>query len=146
MEIQADHQFGQIRACISLMDADALTLASGSDEAVAATHISNAQLATLTLHGVVTSTHTHWTASYGAESHGVLVPLNAFVLDGPAPYMNVFIRQQLHGYPGGNNLEAIVEVRNLLEQGYHPFLSPDGETIYLVQVPRSIQGGLVFSF
>jgi len=39
-----------------------------------------------------------------------------------------------------------VDVRNLLAQGYHPFVSPDGETLYLVQVPRSIQGGFAFSF
>ena len=42
--------------------------------------------------------------------------------------------------------EALVEVRNLLAQGYHPFVAPDGETIYFVQVPRAVQGGLVFSF
>jgi len=146
VEMSASHQFGQVTACVSFEDANALSLSSASTATTPATHTANAQLATLSLHGAVTATHTRWSASYGAESNGVLVPLDAFSLDGPAPYMNVFLRQQIHGGSGGNNLEAIIEVRNLLAQGYHPFLSPDGETLYLVQVPRSVQGGLVFSF
>ena len=146
LELNASHQFGDVNACVSFTDANALTLSEGPALRPPPTHTANAQLANLSLHGVITQTGTHWTASYGAESHGVLVPLDAFSIDGPAPFMNVYLRQQIRGGSGGNNLEAIIEVRNLLAQGYHPFLSPDGETLYLVQVPRSIQGGLVFSF
>jgi hypothetical protein len=146
VEMSASHQFGQVTASVTFEDANALSLSAASTATTPVTHTANAQLATVSLRGMVTATHTRWSASYGAESNGVLVPLDAFSLDGPAPYMNVFLRQQLHGGAGGNNLEAIIEVRNLLAQGYHPFLSPDGETLYLVQVPRSVQGGLVFSF
>jgi hypothetical protein len=43
-------------------------------------------------------------------------------------------------------LEATVDVTNLLEQGYRPFLSADGRTLYLAQAPRSLQAGLAFTF
>jgi hypothetical protein len=39
-----------------------------------------------------------------------------------------------------------VDVTNLLAQGYLPFLSADGRTLYLAQSPRAIQGGLSFTF
>ena len=43
-------------------------------------------------------------------------------------------------------MEALIDVRNLLAQGYRPFLSPDGRTLYLVQAARAIRGGVSFTF
>jgi hypothetical protein len=37
-------------------------------------------------------------------------------------------------------------VTNLLAQGYQPFLSADGHTLFLAQSPRTIQAGLSFTF
>jgi hypothetical protein len=42
--------------------------------------------------------------------------------------------------------EALVDVRNLLAEGYRPFLTRDGSTLYFAQTERSIQGGLSFTF
>jgi hypothetical protein len=39
-----------------------------------------------------------------------------------------------------------VDVRNLLAQGYVPMWTPDGGTLYLVQSPRTLRGGLAFNF
>ena len=36
--------------------------------------------------------------------------------------------------------------RNLLAQGYRPVMSADGSAVYLVQVARSVRGGLSFTF
>jgi hypothetical protein len=141
-----EHQFGAVNASVSLIDAEAMKLVDAGTNLQPSTRVGNAQLATIALRGFVPASHTHWAASYGIESEGVLVPVEAFDLDGPAPYMNIMIRQPIHWRSGANNLEALVDVRNLLAQGYHPFVSPDGETLYLVQVPRSIQGGFAFSF
>jgi hypothetical protein len=141
-----EHQFGAVNACVSLVNADAMKIGDSGADQLPRTHIGNAQLASIAFRGTVPATYTHWMASYGIESDGVLVPLEAFDLDGPAPYMNIVIRQPIHWRSGSNNLEALIDVRNLLAQGYHPFVSPDGETLYLVQVPRSIQGGFAFSF
>jgi hypothetical protein len=43
-------------------------------------------------------------------------------------------------------MEALVDVRNLMAQGYVPVVGQDGQTIYLVQSARSIRGGVAFSF
>jgi hypothetical protein len=50
----------------------------------------------------------------------------------------------MHILPSG--LEALIDVRNLLAQGYRPVLSSDGSTVYLVQGTRCIRAGLAFSF
>jgi hypothetical protein len=43
-------------------------------------------------------------------------------------------------------MEAVVDLRNLLAQGYIPMLGPDGKTVYLVQSARSVRGGVSFTF
>ena len=62
------------------------------------------------------------------------------------PYLDVFIRQPIpqgHFIPA--QMEALVDVRNLMAQGYVPVVGQDGQTIYLVQSARSIRGGVAFS-
>jgi hypothetical protein len=41
---------------------------------------------------------------------------------------------------------ASAELRNLLAQGYVPISTPDGRTLYLIQNPRALRGGLSFVF
>jgi hypothetical protein len=43
-------------------------------------------------------------------------------------------------------MEALVDVRNLLAQGYVPVVGQDGQTVYLVQSARAIRGGVAFTF
>jgi hypothetical protein len=59
----------------------------------------------------------------------------------------MFLRQPIHRgriFPGG--IEAVVDVRNLLAQGYYPFMTPDGSMLYFAQAGRSIEGGIAFTF
>jgi hypothetical protein len=44
------------------------------------------------------------------------------------------------------NMEALIDLRNLLAQGYVPVMGPDGQTVYLVQSARSVRGGVAFTF
>jgi hypothetical protein len=43
-------------------------------------------------------------------------------------------------------MEASAELRNLLAQGYLPLTTPGGESVLLVNTPRSIRGALAFVF
>jgi outer membrane receptor protein involved in Fe transport len=43
-------------------------------------------------------------------------------------------------------LDLTVDVSNLLAEGYRPFLSADGRTLYLASSPRTLQAGLSFTF
>ena len=63
------------------------------------------------------------------------------------PFLNLFIRQRIPtlGFLP-THLEALVDLRNLLAQGYVPVMGQDGQTVYLVQAARSIRGGVSFTF
>jgi hypothetical protein len=98
------------------------------------------------LSGMVPRTHTRWIASYRWVSGGALTPVDMFNASAGQsdPYLNIFIRQPIPSL--GGHVEALIDIRNLLAQGYIPVLGQDGETIYLVDSARSIRGGVSFTF
>jgi hypothetical protein len=101
------------------------------------------------LKGVLPKTHTEWTASYRWTDGPVLSPVDIFNTSaGRAdPFFGIMIRQPIPGmgfFPG--HVEAIVDIRNLLAQGYVPVLGQDGRTVYLVQSARAVRGGVAFTF
>jgi hypothetical protein len=99
--------------------------------------------------GTLPCSHTRWIASYRWISGQALTPVDMFnASPGQAdPYLNLFFRQPIPGtsfLPG--HVDALVDVRNLLAQGYVPVLGQDGQTVYLVQSARAIRGGVAFTF
>ncbi len=99
--------------------------------------------------GYIPSSGTRWVASYKWTSGSSLSPVDEFnASPGQVdPYLSFFIRQSIPGtsfIPG--KMEALVDVRNLLAQGYLPVLGQDGHTVYLVQSARAVRGGLAFTF
>ena len=105
--------------------------------------------AALKLNGTLPHSKTKWIASYRWTSGQTLVPVDIFNASAGQtdPFFNLFVRQPLphcHLIPG--NMEALIDVRNLLAQGYVPVVGPDGSTVYLVQSARSVRGGLAFTF
>ena len=100
------------------------------------------------LAGGVPHCKTHWIASYKWTSGAALTPVDMFnASPGESdPYLNVFIRQPLPGSLLSGRMEALLDLRNLLAQGYFPVLGQDGQTLYLVQSARSVRGGLAFTF
>jgi len=63
------------------------------------------------------------------------------------PFLNLFIRQHVPtlGFLP-SHMDAIIDLRNLLAQGYVPVVAQDGQTVYLVQAARSVRGGVAFTF
>lgn len=108
-----------------------------------------AQAVTFKVVGVTPLTHTHLICSYRALSRPTATGLDLYD-DGLAQsdsYANVYLRQPLPQIlGGGNRIEALVEIRNLLAQGYIPLMDSDGHTLYLVQSARSLRGGFTISF
>ena len=106
--------------------------------------------AALKFNGTLPRSKTRWIASYRWTSgDNTLTQVDMFNASAGQtdPYFNLFIRQplpRLHGMP--LNMEALVDLRNLLAQGYVPVIGPDGHTVYLMQSARSIRGGLAFTF
>ena len=98
------------------------------------------------LSGTVDRTHTHWIASYRWINGSALTPVDMFN-SSPGqsdPYLNIFIRQPIPAF--GGRIEALIDIRNLLAQGYVPVLGQDGQTVYLVDSARSVRGGVAFTF
>ena len=99
--------------------------------------------------GRIPGAKTRWMTSYKWMNRPALTPVDMFsAAPGHSdPYLNIFIRQPLprSGFLPGQ-MEALVDVRNLLAQGYLPVVGNDGHTLYLVQSARSIRGGLAFNF
>jgi hypothetical protein len=102
---------------------------------------------TASIHGKLVSTGTGWHASYRWQPADTVTPVAVYDSFGQSAYLNILIRQPIHcGHLLPNGTEALVDVRNLLAEGYRPFLTRDGSTLYFAQDERSIQGGLSFSF
>lgn len=94
-------------------------------------------------------TGTKISANYGWVDDRALVPNHVFTTQNTyiAPGLNVLVRQPLpsfFGMPG--RIELTADLRNLLAQGYIPLSNGDGQTLLVVQAPRSIRGGLNFVF
>jgi hypothetical protein len=106
--------------------------------------------AALRLNGSFPRCKTRWIASYRWTSgDNTLTGVDLFNASAGQtdPFFNLFVRQPLprmRFIPG--NMEALVDLRNLLAQGYVPVIGPDGKTVYLMQSARSVRGGLAFTF
>ena len=98
------------------------------------------------LNGTLPHTHTRWIASYRWVNGPAITPVDMFnASPGQSdPFLNLFVRQPIPMM--GGHMEAIIDVRNLLAQGYVPVLAQDGQTVYLVQAARSVRGGVSFNF
>jgi len=101
------------------------------------------------LEGYLPVAGTRWIASYKWTSGNALSAVDAFnASPGQTdPYLCIFIRQPLPNasfIPG--KMDALLDLRNMLAQGYLPVMGPDGRNVYLVQSARSLRAGLAFTF
>ncbi len=107
----------------------------------------SSQSLTVAVKGRVIHTGTKVRAAYRWQPERFVTAVNPYEAFGDQAYLSFYLRQPIRCgglLPPG--LEATIDVTNLLEQGYRPFLSPDGQTLFLAQSPRTIQAGLAFSF
>ena len=99
--------------------------------------------------GTLSRYKTQWIASYRWTDGQALTPVDMFnASPGQSePFFNFFLRQPIPGagFLAGH-MDALIDVRNLLAQGYVPVLGQDGRTVYLVQSARAVRGGLAFTF
>jgi hypothetical protein len=62
-------------------------------------------------------------------------------------FLNLLVRQPIPtmGFLPAH-MEALIDLRNLLAQGYVPVMGQDGQTVYFVQSARSVRGGVTINF
>ena len=98
------------------------------------------------LEGAMPKTGTTFEVGYHWQSENTLATINPFDIPSGTAYAGVKLQQQIWSGKEIRRVHAVIEASNLLAEGYQPILGTDGKTLYLAQVPRSIQAGLVFSF
>jgi len=146
---------GHNRVKLSYASGDALVLHStGKPEDIGTilmgAHTRRAQMYSLMLSGTAEGIGTRWRASYRWQPGDTVTEVAPFAVDASEPYLNIYIRQPIHlvhvNHEGPGSVEAQVDLRNLLAEGYQPFITSDGSHLYFAQAQRCVRGGLAFNF
>jgi hypothetical protein len=125
----------------------ALPAPAGFAQVIAAARARRAQTYSISLSGVVDGTGTHWSASYRWQPDETVTAVAPYALDAAEPYLSLHLRQPIHlTREGSGGLEALLDVRNLLAEGYRPYILSDGSLLIFAQDQRAFRGGLAFTF
>lgn len=136
---------------VSYATGDALVMAAlpgaTADELAAAARPRRVQTYAVSFSGTLDGTGTRWRASYRWQPDDAVTDLAPFAMEALAPYLNLRVCQKLRSAREGSvGVEALLEVQNLLAEGYHPYLLRDGSILLFAQSQRGFRGGLAFTF
>lgn len=111
-------------------------------------HTERRQAMAAKVSGTIPKAKTRWIASYRYVGGHTLTPVDGFNTSAGQsdPYLNLCIRQPIPARFIAGHIDFLIDLRNLLAQGYVPVMGLDGQTVYLVQSVRSVRGGVAFSF
>ena len=125
----------------------ALPSPAGIPQMMAATRARRAQAYTLSFSGILEGTNTRWRASYRWQPENTVTEVAPFAVNSSQPYLNVHLRQPIHfSRDGSGGFEALLDARNLLAQGYRPYILSDGSLLIFTQEQRAVRGGVAFTF
>jgi hypothetical protein len=114
---------------------------------LAAARPHRAQSYTISLSGTLDGTRTRWRASYRWQADDTVTEVAPYQLDAAEPYLSLHLRQPIHvTRDGAGGVEALLDVRNLLAEGYQPYFLSDGSLLIVAQSQRALRGGLAFTF
>jgi hypothetical protein len=103
------------------------------------------QMYTISLSGVLDGTGTRWHASYRWQPADTVTRLAPYEVGADQPYLNLNLRQPICVRRDGMNIEALLNVSNLLAEGYRPYVI-NGGTVVFAQDQRSFGAGVAFTF
>jgi len=125
----------------------ALPQAPSMKEILAAARSRHAQTYAISLSGTLEGTGTQWRASYTWQPDESVTSVTPFAQEISEPFLNLHFRQPIRiTRDGAQGLEALLDMRNLLAEGYQPYILSDGSLILFSQDQRSIRVGLAFTF
>ena len=137
---------------ISYANGDALVMSAAQHAAtlnqiLAAAHPRRAQMYSISLSGTLDGTGTRWRASSRGQPEETVTQVAPFALNSAEPYLNFHVRQLVtRRHEGAQRVDAMVDVRNLLAQGYRPYVLGDGSMLLFAQDQRSLSAGVAFTF
>ncbi len=142
--VAAEYSTGE---ALSMADSDVNGMPVGVQQALSELRAMHSQAATLALKGRLVGAGTRVRAAYRWQPTRGVTAVDGYSAFGDQAFLSCMLRQPIRlGQSLPQGLEATIDVTNLLAQGYRPFLSADGQTLYFAQAPRTIQAGLSFSF
>ncbi|WP_348265270.1 carboxypeptidase-like regulatory domain-containing protein [Telmatobacter sp. DSM 110680] len=105
----------------------------------------HAQMYAISLSGKLDGTGTRWRASYRWQPADTVTSIAQYSVGAIEPYLNLHLRQSIGAHHDGLNVEALLDVNNMLAQGYRPYLV-NGSMLVFAQDQRSIGAGVAFTF
>ena len=122
-------------------------LVTGSPEELRSLlHEAQRHVATSRVDATVPWTKTHVVASYQwSDNDRWATPGNVYSTqpNRAMPGLNICVRQPLPGF--ARRVEATADLRNMLAQGYLP-VGMGNQALTLIETPRTLRGGLAFTF
>jgi hypothetical protein len=133
--VTAEHRLpGENQIRISFANGDALVMPASRralplGAVLASARPRRAQMYSISLSGTLDGTGTRWHA--GAAE----------------PFLNLHLRQPVScRHEGPRSVDVMVDVHNLLAQGFRPYMLSDGSVLMFAQDQRSVSGGFAFTF
>jgi len=99
--------------------------------------------------GTIRKTGTKFSGSYQFTDYKSATSGHLYATDPSHPEagLNVYIRQPIpHASTHVGRMEATLDLKNMMAQGYLPMTLVDGRKLLLMRTPRSLRGGLSFTF
>jgi hypothetical protein len=125
----------------------ALPQNSAMTDILAAAHSRHAQTFAISFSGTLDGTRTQWRASYTWQPDETVTAVAPFAQEMAEPFLNLHFRQPIRiTRDGAQGLEALLDMRNLLAEGYQPYILSDGTLLLFAQEQRSFRAGLAFTF
>jgi len=129
----------------SAMVMPAVVHPTGLNQMFAAARPRRAQMYAISLSGTLEGTGTRWRASYRWQPADTVTAIAPYSIGAVEPYLNLHLRQPISNHNGGLNVEALLNVSNLLAEGYRPYITNSG-TVVFAQDQRGIGAGVAFTF
>ena len=135
------------RVRLSYANGNALAMQMGTHAIAGALRPRRIQTYALTLSGTLEGTGTRWRASYRWQPDDAVTQVAPFALNAEEPYLNLHVRQPICArHEGTTSIDALLDVQNMLAQGYRPFVMSDGSLLIFAADQRAIRAGLAFTF
>ncbi|MGA3133340.1 MAG: carboxypeptidase-like regulatory domain-containing protein [Terracidiphilus sp.] len=145
--VRLSYASGDALVMPALSQGSALPQASVLTDVLAGAHAHRAQTYSISLSGTLEGTGTRWRASYRWQPDDAVTAVAPFAQQMAEPFLNLHFRQPIRiARDGSQGLEALFDVRNLLAQGYQPYILSDGSLLLFAQDQRSLRAGLAFTF
>ena len=149
----AEHNLpGDSRVRLSFANGSALVMPASRRPMPMASVLASARprraaMYSISLSGILDGTGTRWHASYRWQPEDTVTQVAPFARDAAEPFFNFHLRQPVNcRREGGRSLDVLLDMHNLLAQGYRPYILSDGSLLMFAQDQRRFSGGVAFTF